>query len=429
MTSQAKHEKNAGFKSSLWYKTAAPVSNFSSLAGDTRAEVAIVGGGYTGLSTALQLASRGVEVVVLEAEEPGWGASGRNNGGVVPDFAFSSHEKILQRHGPVWGEELSRLVDESVETLRNLVAQLDDDCDLTLNGFLDLAHCRERVPFLKARFESLSLRGHSVRWLDERESVELSGSPYYHHGGYLLDGAGHVNPLKLARALARAVEASGGRVFAHSAVAAISAEQGQWRIKTDRGSVLARKVVLAQNAYAGRLWPGLHKGTIRVQPWLAATVPLPAEVASSVIPNDYLIGDSHPLPYFFRKDSQGRLSAAVVRGLDIFGGKPDLRPMAAVVREIFPQVGEIDFDFLWQGVTTLQPGELPQVVSLADGLWAAFGFGRGVTMTHVVGAALADICCGMMPEEAGYPVTSFEKIPLGGLLEKLLPALLGLRNR
>ncbi|MFA5630620.1 MAG: FAD-dependent oxidoreductase [Porticoccaceae bacterium] len=428
MTASTRHEECAGFSASPWYTSTASES-FPSLTGELSTEVVVIGAGYTGLSTALQLARRNIDVVVLEAQVPGWGASGRNNGGVVPDFAFSSVEKIVQNHGQAWGRKLCRLVDESANRLRELVAGLDDDCDLVLNGFADLAHSRERVAFLRARFESLSERGHQVRWLGEEESAHVAGSPFYGHGGYLLEGAGHVNPLKLAQALARAVKASGGRIFAHSAATTIAAAQGGWRVTTAAGAVLARQVVIAQNAYAGQLWPGLHKGTIRIQPWLVATKPLSEEISSTVIPHDYLIGDSHPLPYFFRKDREGRLSASVVRGLDVFGGKPDPKAMAAVLKEIFPQIGEVEFECLWQGTATLQPGELPRIVSLANGVWAAFGFGRGVTMTHVVGAALADLCAGMTPEEAGYPVTAFEKIKLAGLIEKLLPAVLLLLNR
>jgi glycine/D-amino acid oxidase-like deaminating enzyme len=429
MPVKPRHERRYGFEKSLWYATAGAGPTCPKLESDQSADIVIVGAGYTGLSSAYQLARRGVDVAILEAGEPGWGASGRNNGGIVPDFAFATADKVSSAHDADQAKRIIDLVDRSAEMLETLVEGIGGECDLRLEGFLDLVHDPERTDFLRARYDSLESRGHSVRWLSGEESTTLSGSPEYSHGGYLLDRSGHVHPLKLARALAKAIISEGGRIFSHSPALGIERDGSGWRVRSERGSIRAGQVLLAQNAYADGLWPGTRKASLHIQPWLVATQRLPDNVYASIIPGDQLIGDSHPGPYFFRKTADGRLSIAVMKGISLTGGVPKFSPTAEVVSKVFPQIGPVDFEYAWQGLATLQPGELPKLAKLDDGIWAAYGFGRGVTMANAMGTVVADVLTGDEKTQSALPVSELESIRMGGLIDRLIPLGMTLANR
>ena len=241
---------------SLWAATATPAPPTPPLQASITADVAIVGGGYTGLSTALHLAEAGVNVCVLEAAEPGWGASGRNGGQVNPTLKHDPDdiEKML---GPEKGRLLNDAIHGSADDVFDLIARHRIDCEPVRHGWLQLAHSPNAVAGLHARAEQWRRRGVPTRVLGRAEVARRVGSEAF-AGGWCDPRAGGIQPLSYARGLVRAALALGARIHGHTLVSSVDRAEGRWTLRTSRGPMVrADRVLLATNGYTDGLWPGL----------------------------------------------------------------------------------------------------------------------------------------------------------------------------
>jgi len=273
---------------------------------------------------------------------------------------------------------------------------------------------------LRPRFDSLRERGHVVRWLDGADSEALSGSPLYRHGGYLLEGAGHIDPLKYILALAAGVQNSGGQLFSNSAVTSAKRIDGHWSLTANGKSIRARHVVLASNAYMEGPGRVLRGAMLRIQPWAVATGALDQTGLATVIPGDQLLGDNRMIPYFFRKDRSGSVVMPAIAGARPFG-PPSNEEMENLLARTFPQLARADIAFRWNGQTAFMRAEMPRLALIEDGMWTAFGYGRGVGMATVLGAVLADACTGVAPDKLAMPVLPLRRTPLVEPLRHLFP--------
>ena len=283
---------------SLWAATS-PVEAFRQhrLEGDLHADVAIVGGGYCGLSTALHLAESGRSVILLEAEDIGHGASGRNGGQVNPGLRLAEPQ-IVDRVG-TRGKGLFRLGDEATDFLAELIRRKNLQCNFTRPGVIRLAHTETAMRRFEAFHRACSDRGVETRLLARNAVETLVGTRRY-IGGLLDPRGGSVHPLALVRELARVAQEAGARLFTKSPALSLSAVGDRWKVATPHGSVTAPHVVVATNAYTEGLVPSLARSLLPVNNFQIATEPISQEQADSILPGGQTVYDSRRLILYFR---------------------------------------------------------------------------------------------------------------------------------
>src|SRR5215472_11428509 len=253
----------------LWSATSAPASPTPAFEESTSADVCIVGGGFAGLSTALHLAERGIRVVVLEAREPGWGASGRNGGQVIPGLKFDPDE-ITRMYGAERGQRVIEFAGGTADVVFDLIEKHHMDVPRLRNGWIQGAHTSASVDLVKSRAEQWSRLGAPVEFLDKSAVAGLLGTEKY-LGGWLDRRGGAIQPLSYARGLARAALAAGARIYGETPATRLVRTGARWTVETGRGStVTADRVVICTNGYSGDLWPELRQTAIPVNSYQVA---------------------------------------------------------------------------------------------------------------------------------------------------------------
>ena len=395
------------FTRSLWHATAPAAPATQPLEGEAKADVAIVGAGYTGLACALALAESGVRTVVLEAREIGFGASGRNNGQVIPTLSRMEPEAFAA----ATSERFLQLVCDSSALTFDLIRRHGMDCEAVQNGWVQPAHSPGRVKLAERRAAAWARRGAPVEVLDRAGAERVTGSRFW-HGGWQNRTGGKLNALAYARELGRAAIKAGATVHTQSAATAIERSGSQWRVSTQRGAVLADRVVIATHAYSDGLWPRLAQTVIPVRSYQMATAPQPESVRKSVLPQDHACSDTQGDLHFFRWDARGRLVTG--GGLAIPWGF-DARLRARIgerVAKVFPQLGVPAFDYLWHGCVGVTLDKVPHLHELAPGVLAWVGCnGRGVALATALGPELARACRGTPVAELGLPFTPLKPVP------------------
>jgi glycine/D-amino acid oxidase-like deaminating enzyme len=396
---------------SLWGATATPAITLPELKGSARAQVVIIGGGYTGLSAALHLCESGIDAVVLDAAELGEGASGLNGGQVIPGV---KHDPDTLEHmfGAALGAQLVETVACGPDLVFGLIQKYQIDCEATRTGWIQPATSESALTAISSRVEQWRRRGAPVELLGRREVSRLIGSERY-CGGWLDRRGGTVQPRSYLFGLAHAVERLGGRIFTRSAVIKLESVDGQWRVQTHRGQVTAATAVLATNAYTDGLVDALRRSVVAVPSFQVATAPLPAALRSSILPERQGVSDTWHLLRYFRLSADGRL---VMGSRGLFGSTPvatAARHHYRAVQEIFPQLQGLRYEYHWGGLVAMTRDHLPHLHELAPGLLAGLGYnGRGVAMATVMGRLLARRILGVSPDELGFPAAPVRPIPL-----------------
>ncbi|MCR9126031.1 MAG: FAD-binding oxidoreductase [Rhodobacteraceae bacterium] len=365
-----------------WYAaTAVTLAPFAPLQGETRADVCVVGGGYTGLSAALHLAEAGRRVVLLEAHRVGFGASGRNGG----QLGSGQRKDQIALEALVGAQDAARLWqmgEDSKALVRALVERHGIDCALK-SGIAWAGSTRGDVDDIHRYAEHLARRyGYDrIETLDAAGFAALCPSPDY-KGGMLDMGAGHLHPLNFALGLARAAAAAGVQIHETSRVTSI-AEGTQITVSTSSGSVRADNLILACNGYLGGLNGQVAARVMPINNFVAATEPLGARVGE-VLRRDIAVSDARFVVNYFRLSADNRL---------LFGGGESYgyrfpRNLDAVVRkpmaQIFPHLRDIRFDHVWGGTLAITMKRMPYLARLAPNVLSASGYsGHGVgTATH-----------------------------------------------
>ncbi len=399
---------------SLWAVTATAAPDTPPLDGDERADVAVVGGGFTGLSAALHLAQGGADVAVLEAAEPGWGASGRNGGQVIPGLKEDPRD-ILARFGPKDGEAMVRASGAAADLVFDLIARHDIDCDGQQTGWIQAAHSKAMLGDLQKRHQDWAGRDANVAWLERDELSRRMGDGRY-YGGWIDQRGGGLQPLSYARGLARAAQKFGARVHGASPVENLLRDGRGWRLQTPRGSLTADKVIIATNGYTDGLWPGLAQTVVPVYSVQVATAPLGENMRGNILGGGEVLSDTRRVLWYFRQDAHGRL---------IMGGGGSAYESGAVkiyeglrqrVRDLLPEAGPVDFEFAWNGRVALTMDHYPHLHELAPGLWAGLGYnGRGVAMATMMGKVLADRALDTAQPAFEFPASPVRPVPLHAL--------------
>lgn len=402
---------------------APPRLDAPALRGRMKADVAIVGGGYTGLSTALHLASAGVSSVVLEAREVGWGGSGRAFGQVVP-YAKHDHEHIRAQFGPDDGERLIAMLAGGPDLVFGLVERHAIVCDAVRQGLIFAAHTPAAAAVLERRARFWQARGAPVSLLDATGVAALTGSNYY--PAAIVDRRGGcVDPLAYARGLGHAAVKLGVRLFEESRVTRLEREAGHWVAHTANGRVEADTVVLATDAYTDALWPGLQQSLIPLRGYHLATAPLSENLRKTIMPGGQALTDTRRLYSGIRLRSDGRLHVSTDGPAFSAQAHAFTATAARRVQDVFPQLGEPVWQTEvagWVGMTTDQ---YPHLHNLAAGVWAAVGLsGRGIAFGTLLGRELSKRILGKAESEFSMPVTplrstlarSFARPLVGGLM-------------
>ncbi|WHT78243.1 NAD(P)/FAD-dependent oxidoreductase [Pseudomonas rhodesiae] len=399
---------------SLWSATAPSVVPTPALSESVKVDVAIVGAGYTGLSTALHLAERGVSVCVLEAHEPGWGASGRNGGQVNPTLKYDP-EQLVQMYGPERAEPLISTVSNSADLVFNLIKRHSIDCAPVRKGWMQVSYTDKGVAGLHARADQWARRGVPVQPLDAAAVTARMGSQAF-AGGWLDGRAGAIQPLAYARGLVGAALAAGARIHGQSAVTGLQRSGAGWLLKTAGGAhVTADQVVLATNGYSGNLWPGMAQSILAANSFIVATKPLSGRTADSILPGQETVSTAQRLLLYWRKDSHRRL---LMGGRGLFNDPTSPTDFAHLERSLallFPQLGPLEFEYRWAGRIAITRDFMPHVHEPAPGLTLALGCnGRGIALCTSLGQQLAGRLCDRQAQFA-YPVTPLQRLPMHGL--------------
>jgi glycine/D-amino acid oxidase-like deaminating enzyme len=378
------------FTQSLWYAKSAPALLFDPLEGERRADVAVIGAGILGLTAALHLAERGVSVVVIEAAEPGFGASGRNGGLVVPHFPRLSPDEARRILGDERGTRLARMLGEGADLLFALIDRHAIACDGVRNGWLNPAHDAALMPELEARAAQWRTLGRELRVLSRGETYRLTGAKRF--AGALFDpSGGHINPLGYVRGLARATAVAVADVFVWSPVTRIAREGGGFRLETASGVVRAERVLLCTNGMSPELAPDVTRSTIPLNVYQMATKALPAGAFKLVLPGDVPLTDTR-FQLFSASRTQDRRIVSGGMAIMQRGAIDRLKPkIAARLSAELDALGEVTMDYAWHGVARLTPDLLPRIYEPAPGVIAPIACnGRGLCMTTALGKALAE---------------------------------------
>lgn len=413
-------DKN-GLSRSLWAATASAAPDCPPLREDRQADIVVVGGGFAGLSAALHLAERGIDVCLLEAQEPGFGASGRNGGQVIAGIKHELSE-LTGLVGRDAAEKLIAFTDQAADLTFALIDRLGIDCDAACGGWVQGAHSDGALGGLKAKAERLAARGADVAFLSATEIASLTGTDWY-RGGYLDRRAGTVQPLSYARGLAAAAIRAGAVLHGSTAVTAIRETAAGWRVETEAGAaVTASKVLLCTNGYSDLTgyMPAIVRSVVPFYSYQIATRPLSDNVLKSLPAQGLGVSETRRILSYYRIDRAGRFVLGARGALNGSLADPAFDLSRQRLRELFPHLAEEPLEFAWNGRVAITPDHLPRFLEAAPGLHAALGWnGRGVALTGAMGPVLADWLTGSAARDLPVPVSAPRPIPFHGAMRPI----------
>lgn len=396
---------------SLWQDTALPGPDLPPLAGDVQADVAIIGGGYTGLSTARYLAAAGLDPVVVEASGIGWGASGRNGGVVSGKFRIGFADMAAR-----WGLDVARQMHDlgidAIDHVGETIAALGiEGADYRPNGSLRCAHNAVALDALRAEADWLTgtLGDRAIRMLSPDEMAEETGSGDF-PGGMLNLHGGVIHPLNYVRGMARALAGQGVRIFAQTPVTGLRPSAAGVELHTARGVIRARQAVIATNGYSD-LTPATAAVRKRLIPFRSAMVAT-APLDRPLLAHDRSYTETRRMMRWFRL-AQGRL---IYGGRGAFGKSDSAGAFAALERAMrrqFPQLGDIAVTHRWSGLVAMTMDSLPHLGRLDDRVTFALGYnGTGVALASFIGRHAAAMVQGQVTDAGLLTSQALRPVPL-----------------
>ena len=385
-----------------------------SLQSHERADICIIGAGYTGLSSALHLAQRGYKVIVLEAESVAFGASGRN-GGHVGIGQRADQADLEDKLGHDAASVLWDMGLEAVDTVKALISDHDIKCDLK-HGDMHLAHKTRLCDGLKEEVEFLADRYNftDMEYIPQERLSEFVGSDGFYAG--IWDKAScHLHPLNYALGLADAAVKAGVTIYEHSRV--LSYGGAPLVIKTGEGQVTATEIILACNGYIEKLEPKINGYIMPINNFVLATEPLSDELANAIIPKDTSMADSRFVINYWKLSADNRL---------VFGGGENYRRgfpkdiknfVRKYMLQIYPQLGSTKIDYGWGGTLAITMNRLPHFGRVEDNIWHMQGYsGHGVPTATFAGKLVAEAISGKLERFDVMAQLPTQKFPGGTLL-------------
>jgi gamma-glutamylputrescine oxidase len=389
-------------------------SDYPKLVGEQRCDVAVVGAGFTGVSTALHLVERGYDVALIEANRVGWGASGRNGGQLIDGIVEAEMiDKIASKYGRAAAEIVRKIGIECRDVVVGKIDRYSINCNLTF-GFLDVALNQGDLDYFASEIERKQAMDypHKMELVAREDMHSVIGSDIY-IGGMVHRANGHVHPLNLCIGEARAAEEQGARIFEQSPVTRII-HGDKPRVETADGMMHAGKVVLAGNAYLGKAEPKLYGKVIPAGSYIIATEPLPADLAKELLPQDMAVCDQRVGLDYFRLSADKRM---LFGGLCNYSGR-DPRSITGAIQpsmvKVFPQLKDARIDYEWGGYIAISIKRVPQFGRIQGNTWYAQGFsGHGLAPTHIAGQILAEAISGDMERFDVFEKIRHWKLPGG----------------
>jgi glycine/D-amino acid oxidase-like deaminating enzyme len=371
-----------------WYaQTAVAPKRWPALMFDLDVDVCVIGGGLAGLTTALEVARRGLSVAILEARRVAWNASGSNLGFVVPGFG-QDIEKIVERCGIDHAKILWALSEDGVEYVRNLIRDTGMPGTEMDNGWLDVSKVDNgdemvRIDSLLGQEFGVEVEG----WPTEKVRAVLKSSHYFHAIHY--PRAFHVHALNYAMGLAAAAEAAGVRIFEETPALTIDSAGVRKRITTPSARVRSNQIVLAGNAHLGRLAPQLAETILPVSTFAAVTEPLGDRLLDAVT-YEGAVSDSHSANNHYRIIGGDRLLWSGDSTTWDSSPRQHINSLRRSIARIYPQLGEVEFANVWSGTMGFAVHRMPQIGEISPGLWIASAFaGHGLNTTAMAGTLIA----------------------------------------
>ena len=388
---------------SLWSTTAEERAESRKIDDGAVFDIVAVGGGFTGLSTALHAREIGLSACVIEAEQIGHGGSGRNVG-LVNAGVWLPPQDVGSVLGEADGARLVDVLGKMPGYVFDLIEKYQIQCEANRNGSIHVAHSARGLKELKHRADGWARIKAPVDLLTAEQVAEKTGTTRF-HGGLLDRRAGTINPMGYVRGLARVAAANGAHIVSGTKVVDLVREAGRWRVVTEQGDVFAKTVVLGTNAYTDDLWPGLKSTFTTIEYFQVATVPLGSDI-DGILEGVRGIWDTAPVMTSLRRDGFGRLIVGSMGRAS--GGMTNLSRRWAQKRigKLFPQLKAVEFEAAWHGQIAMTPDHILRIHRLDDNLFAPIGYnGRGITTGTMFGKALAEIAAGADDSVLPVPVS------------------------
>lgn len=403
---------------SLWDATAEEPDYGATLANDGVVDVAIVGGGFTGLSTALHCAEQGLSAHVMDAEQIGYGGSGRNCG-LVNAALWLPPQKVRERLGTTFGPRFIKTFGGGPEYVFSLIEKHQMRCEATRNGTIHAAHSPNGFVELQERHREWQRLGEPVDLLSRDSVSDMIGTDHF-HGGLLDHRCGTINPMGYCRGLARAALGAGARISTGTRVTRLQRDGQLWRLHTERGELNARAVVLGTNAYTDDLWPKLKQSFTLIHYFQLATRPLGPE-SDGILQGRQGLWDTGQIMFNIRRDASNRL---LVGSMGKVIGNEDRglsnRWARKQIARIFPALEPVEFEKAWHGQIAMTPDHLPRIHELDNKLYTPIGYnGRGITTGTLFGKTMAELLTGTAPADLPLPMTALSTVASAPIMTRI----------
>ena len=397
---------------SYYAATANQDLKYEQLNSNVRTQVCVIGGGFTGLNTAINLAKKGYDVVLIESEKIGWGASGRNGGQLISGFSFSDHFEKKGTENDI--QNIWQLGAKSADLVRERVSEFSIDCDLK-EGFIDVATNRKHMDELIDRSEEWKQSGyhHDLELVDETEVKKYVNTDSY-VGGLIDSGSGHIHPLNLCLGEAKAASELGVMIYEDTHAVEISSGSPA-KVSTGNGIIESDYIVIAANAYIGDLNKKLRRMVMPAASCIIATEPLSSELAEKVIPSDMAVCDQNTILDYYRLSADKRM---LFGGRFNYSGKiPSDEKIKIEIKKrmvsVFPELSEVRVDYAWSGNVAVSLKKIPQLGRIDNNIFYSQGYsGHGVAPTHMAAKVIADAIDG--DDEVLNTLSSVNHIQLPG---------------
>jgi glycine/D-amino acid oxidase-like deaminating enzyme len=396
----------------LWRKTARTRMTAPSLKGDLKTDVLLVGGGFTGMASALGARDSGVDVIMLEGNEIGSSASGRNNGLVISHHSKASPSEFEAAYGKQYGERYNMMVAQAAGVAFGLMQRFNIDAHQVQQGWIQPAHTEKTLARARQFHDEWKAFGADVSWLDRDEATARIGSPYL--GGWMVHNSGHINPFAVTVGLAEAIESEGVTIFENSRALRMEKVEGGWRVHTASGSVTAPQVVLATNALTNDIWPGLKRTLIPFKVFQAATNPLSQDLRNQILVGNPAVSDMRNDLRYFHYDVDNRLVSGGTHTFWLNEADRGRAKVATMLEKAFRAFGgKPETNEYWHGTFAVVPDRRPRLYRLAPGV--VFGgvySGRGVALSMSLGQEIGRWAAGRLTDDQmPLPVTGMRRVP------------------
>lgn len=384
----------------LWQESSKENISFEPLKDSVVSDLAIIGGGYTGCSAALATAKKGLSVALID-QKIGYGGSGRNVG-LVNAGLWLHPKKVEKILGLEAGVKLNNALANAPDLVFGLINENEINCSANRSGTLHCAHSQKGLVDIELRFKQLSERGAELELLDRNETQQRTGSSSF-FSSLLNKKAGTINPLDYCQGLARAAHSQGASIYESTLATKVQSSNNHWMVETSQGSIKAKMLLIATNAYQQPITGIKSSEYTSVQYFQVATEPLPEEISKMILPNGEGCWDTASVMSSFRLDESNRFIIGGVGNLDHIASKIHTKWAKRKMESLFPMLKNIPIKYSWHGRIAMTNSHIPKIVKLGDNAYSIYGYsGRGIGPGTYFGKAVAE--CLLNNDEDYLPV-------------------------